>query len=280
MLDQAHGLTDQALEAIAGLERRVVAADGGRLKLEWGTLRKRPADEVRDLLYWEDGRLVAFLGIYGHQWDHLEVTGMVDPEARGRGIGRALLDAALPLCRSTQKDRVLLVVPRASPGGSELARVYGMTFEHSEHALRLSARPGPAAASSDLSLRPSTGEDIPALAEMYGEAFGHVPSNLDELVARDSRPLIIERGEDTVGTIAVVREGQRGAIYGFIVVPELRGRGIGREVLRRACQDLFDSGTTHVDLEVEVENDNALGLYTSTGFELEATDDYYELLLT
>lgn len=279
MIEPARGLTDSALEAIAGLERRVVSADGGRLKLEWGTLRSRPADQVRDLLWWEEDRLLGFLGIYGHQWDHLELAGMVDPDARRRGIGRALLDAALPLCREAGNDRLLLVVPRSSPGGAGLARAHGMTFDHAEHALRLPSRPQQAPSSPELSLRPSDRGDIPILAELYTEAFGHAPSNLEQLVERDSRPLIISRDGAVAGTVAAVRERQRGAIYGFIVAPELRGRGIGREILRRVCQDLFDAGMTHVDLEVEVENDNALGLYTSTGFELQATEDYYELIL-
>jgi ribosomal protein S18 acetylase RimI-like enzyme len=278
MLQLAHGLTDTALEAIAGLERRVVAADGGRLKLEWSTLRSRPAGTVRDLLWWEHGRLLGFLGIYGFNWQHLEVTGMVEPDARGRGIGRALFDAALPLCRELDKQSLLLVVPRVSPGGAQLARAYGMTLEHSEHALRLGARP---AASTDptIRLRQPTVADLPALADLYSEGFGDAPVNLEEMITRESPPLIITREGEVAGTVAVVREGQRGAIYGFIVAAHLRGRGIGRQVLRQACRDLFDDGMTHVDLEVEVENDRALGLYTSVGFELEATDDYYELVL-
>jgi hypothetical protein len=36
MLEQAAGLSSRALSAIAELEREVVAAYGGRLKLEWG----------------------------------------------------------------------------------------------------------------------------------------------------------------------------------------------------------------------------------------------------
>jgi ribosomal protein S18 acetylase RimI-like enzyme len=278
MLQQAQGLTDTALEAIAGLERRVVAADGGRLKLEWGALRSRPADVVSDLLWWEDGQLLGFLGIYGFNWQHLEVTGMVDPDARGRGIGHTLLDTALPLCRELDKPRLLLVVPRGSPGGAHLASGYGMTYEHSEHALRLRARPEEAT-DPTVSLRNPTAVDIPALADLYSEAFGDTPVNLAEMITRESPPLIILRGNEVAGTVAVVREGQRGAIYGFIVVRQLRGRGIGRQVLRQACRDLFEDGMTHVDLEVEVENDRALGLYTSVGFELEATDDYYELVL-
>ncbi|HEX3616177.1 MAG TPA: GNAT family N-acetyltransferase [Solirubrobacteraceae bacterium] len=280
MLQQAQGLTDTALEAIAGLERRVVAADGGRLKLEWSTLRSRPADQMRDLLWWEDGRLLGFLGIYGFNFEYPEVTGMVDPDARRRQIGRALLDAALPLCRALDKKRLLLVVPRTSPGGERFAHRYGMTYDHSEHALILRSRPETAAARSELSLRRPTLADAETLTELYGEAFGYLPSNLEELITSESPPLVIDCGDEIAGTIAAVREGQRGAIYGFIIAPRLRGRGLGREVLRRVCRDLFDAGMTHVDLEVEVENDRALALYTSVGFELVATDDYYELLLS
>ena len=41
MLEFACPLSPDVLSAIAALEQQVVAADGGRLKLEWGTLRAR-----------------------------------------------------------------------------------------------------------------------------------------------------------------------------------------------------------------------------------------------
>lgn len=280
MLEYAHGLTATALEAIADLERRVVSADGGRLKLEWGVLRSRPADEVRDLLWWEDDRLIGFLGIYGFHWQHLEVTGMVDPQARRRRIGRALFDAALPLCREQHKARLLLVVPRSSPGGEGFARGYGMTFDHSEHALTLVQRPDPVPADPRIELRAATADDISALSRLYDDGFhdgGHVDPT--RLATERSRTLLIEREGEAVGTISVSRDRTRGAIHAFVVGSAWRGRGIGREVLRRVCQEQFDTGATRVELEVEVENELALGLYTSIGFELAATDDYYELIL-
>jgi len=44
---------------------------------------------------------------------------MVDPQQRRRGIGRSLLEAALPLCNARGCERLLLVVPRvSSPGAS------------------------------------------------------------------------------------------------------------------------------------------------------------------
>jgi len=222
--------------------------------------------------------LLGFLGIYGFNWRHLELTGMVHPDARRRGIGRALFEAALPICREQEKDRLLLVVPRPSSAGREFALDAGMSYEHSEHALALRTRPdGPAGA--ELTLRQATPADIPVLSELYLDGFGdpHVdPARLD----RDrSRTLMIELAGEAIGTLALAPDGDRSAIYGFVVGIKQRGKGIGREVLRRVCQEQFDGGAKSVDLEVEVENDRALGLYTSVGFEPVTTEDYYELML-
>jgi hypothetical protein len=49
VLEQAAGLTSRALDAIAKLEHEVLEADGGRLKLEWDTLRARSKARVEDL---------------------------------------------------------------------------------------------------------------------------------------------------------------------------------------------------------------------------------------
>src|SRR5437660_1370056 len=82
MIQQALGLSSRELEAVAGLEQRVVAADGGRLKLEWGVLRARSGLEVEDLLWWDGERLVGFLGLYAFGPATVEIAGMVDPDAR------------------------------------------------------------------------------------------------------------------------------------------------------------------------------------------------------
>ena len=280
MIQQATGLDSTALEAIADLERRVAATDNGRLKLEWGSLRNRPANEVRDLLWQEDGQILGFLGIYGSGRKVFELTGMVDPESRRRGIGGALFDAALPIISARGVERILLVVPRNSEGGREFARSRDMTYEHSEHALTLQARPADIAPDPDLDLRQATTDDIPLLSELFRDGFGDDGFVDPARLSGDrGRTVMITLAGESVGTIALSRDGSRGAIYGFVVGSTHRGHGVGRRALRRACNDLFDEGADHVDLEVEVENDRALGLYTSVGFTLIATDDYYELVL-
>jgi ribosomal protein S18 acetylase RimI-like enzyme len=61
------------------------------------------------------------------------------------------------------------------------------------------------------------------------------------------------------------------------VIPELRGRGYGREILARTIAELRAEGWQHIRIEVETENVNALGLYRSCGFQEIAEYRYYAL---
>jgi ribosomal protein S18 acetylase RimI-like enzyme len=48
-------------------------------------------------------------------------------------------------------------------------------------------------------------------------------------------------------------------------------------VLGRVCRQALADGADRVHLEVAVDNDRALGLYTALGFRLAATEDYYSV---
>jgi ribosomal protein S18 acetylase RimI-like enzyme len=281
MLEQTAGLSSRELSAIADLERRVIEVDGGRLKLEWGTLRARRGDRVDDLLWWDGDRLVGFLGFYAYG-STLELAGMVAPDARRNGIATALLDAAVPLYHERGARPVLLIVPRSSEAGRRLALRRGGVLHHSEHALVLSGAPTPGPHDPALTLRPSSKADLPLISGLLQAGFGGpAPDDLDERLASPrARILVIELDGLAVGTISVTHDGADSAIYGFVVDPRWQGRGIGRDALRRTCEQLRSEGATQVRLEVEVENDRALGIYTGAGFEPVITEDYFALPTT
>jgi ribosomal protein S18 acetylase RimI-like enzyme len=273
-------LSRRQLQALATLESRVVNADGGRLKLEWGVLRDRPGDAIRDYLWLEDDQLIGFLGLYAYGSSRIEIAGMVDPAARRRGIATELLEAAMPTCRAHGGSSVLLIVPRQSVGGHAFALARGAALEHSEHTLLLDQRPQDGPADPRIHIRAATRDDFDELSELLISGFGHPayhPHEFDR--THGSRTVVIQLGRVTVGTLRLSLDGLRGGVYGFTITPELRGRGIGRDVLRRVTAGLFDAGATTVGLEVEVENDNALGLYLSLGFNQLSTEDYHELML-
>jgi ribosomal protein S18 acetylase RimI-like enzyme len=283
MLELARGLDDATLDAIADLERRVIAADGGRLKLEWSTLRARSGGQVEDLLWWGGGRLLGFLGIYAFGAPTVELTGMVDPDARRRGIATALLEAGRPICRGRGYTKTLLVTPRTPTAARDLALGRGAVLDHSEHALQLTGEPVDGPADPRITLRPMNPDDEPTVSALLKFGFGWEPSQPvneagAERAGRDlADTVIVDLDGAPVGSLRVNRQNDTAGVYGFVVHPDHQGHGIGRDVLRRVCARARAQGAARVHLEVDVANDHALGLYTSLGFVPVATEDYYAL---
>ena len=58
-------------------------------------------------------------------------------------------------------------------------------------------------------------------------------------------------------------------ILGAGLLPEFRGIGIGRQLLRRTIDAAFAFGLTRIELTVREGNINAIALYRSLGFETE-----------
>jgi ribosomal protein S18 acetylase RimI-like enzyme len=284
-LELARGLSAAQLAAIADLERRTVAADGGRLKLEWPTLHDRPTGQVQDVLWWDGtGRLRGFTGVYAFAAGQAELAGMVDPAARRRGIGSALLGAALAICTERGFAARLLVVPRTGAGGAAFASRHGGTLEHSEHALVLDegsdAEPdgAPAAArEAAITLRPAGPADVPTVAELLTSLGTGAADVTARLRADLERTFVAELGGEIVATMRLSRRADEGAVHGFVVSEALRGRGIGRRALRLGCQRLRADGARRIGLEVAVDNEHALGLYTALGFVPVITEDYYAM---
>lgn len=282
----ARGLSAAQLEAVAALE--AACAGDGRLKLEWPTLRSRPADEVRDVLWLDGGSVLGFLGLYRFGFGPLEITGMVHPQERRRGIGRSLLAAALELPLAQGAPQILLVVDRRSAAGVAFAGAAGGRLEHSEHFMTLAERrlpPAGTGGAGGVTLRPAGAGDGAFVARLMWEGFGVA---MTEGGAGEGEPApapaedlqwmrILEVDGEPVGTIRAQREDGAGYVAGFVVDGPLRGKGLGRAGLRLAVDELLAGGAWPVSLEVATDNDHALGLYLDSGFEVVSTMDYFEL---
>lgn len=148
-----------------------------------------------------------------------------------------------------------------------------------KHALVLSGDPTSGPHESALSVRPATAADIPVVSHLLEVGFGEpAPDDLaGRLNSTHGRIFVVEVDGSAVGTLSLAREGGDAGIYGFVIDPSWQGRGLGRDALRRVCEQLRADGARRVGLEVAVDNDRALALYTSVGFMPITTEDYYAL---
>ena len=277
------GLRPEDLHAVEALATACVARDGGRLKLEWGVLQSRPAEERNDFLWVGERGLVGFLGLYGYRSDQAEICGMVHPSARRQGVFSQLFEAAaVELLRRGTTD-VLLVVDRLYEAGSGFARSVGGTIEHSEHRMTLRREPAAVAPDPRVTIRPAELADGPFVISCLAKAFDFPAdleaAELETLARRFPGTLVIDYANQPVGTVRVDRDTDAAGIYGFAVLPEYQGRGIGRQVLSSLARDLVAEGVAQIGLEVSVTNDSALHLYLTCGFDVMGTEDYYAVTL-
>lgn len=241
-----------------------------------------PVDPGETLIAEEDG---AILGYWARRFDDLRVH----PAHRRRGHGRALFAAALARTAARAETAISLHVPTHLPASVAFAEAVGLAYRSSLWQFRLPARtavPEPVIP-DDLALRHWTDDiDVEAFVAFANAAWeGHptalgVTPELARLVAElpDFDPggicLVSEATtpDRPIGFAKVeVRRSLAGPPTGWIgqigVLPEARGRGLGRMLLRWSVSYLRRHGAADIELAVEAENELALGLYLRTGFE-------------
>ncbi len=273
-------LTPAEIRAAAELAEVCNAYEGLDLVLDLDVLPAL-AEQTRALLYYADDALVGFLRLYGFGRNEVEVVGMVHPAWRRRGIFRTLLEAALAEARRRGAARLLLACEERSASGQAFVKAMGAVYSFSEHKMVWHGGLPPAPPSAPLTLRPATAADADLLVQLYVACFDdpeeEMQVHVDTILSDPERNVqLAYLGGAPIGMITLVLSEDEAYIAGFGVVPELRGRGYGRQILGMVINQALLS-RTRIVLEVETDNLSALGLYQSCGFRETTAYDYYAL---
>lgn len=283
-LMKKQGLTHTELAEIKLLAEICNMHEGLNLKLNWSILEEREQDQTNDFLYYVDGALVGFLPLFSFNSTEAEISGMVHPDYRRRGIFAALCREARAECQRRSFSKILLIVEAASSAGQAFARSLGTSYDHSEYAMMLEEPRMPARWEERLHFRSATPLDLPLLAHITARVFDlpeHEVSwySVERLKQADHGLYVGELDGGVIGKIDVSFSAHGGLIYGFGVLPEYQGRGYGRQILARTIQEMLARGQQNITLEVSVTNKNALALYQSCGFKETSSYDYRFLSL-
>lgn len=268
-------LTSKQLKDIERLQLEVETHDHLELKLNWEMLRERDREQL-DFMHYEEDELVAFIGLYLFG-STVEVTGMVKPKARRMGHFTKLFSEAMAKVEELGCKKILLNAPASSEAAKMFLEKHEAVYSFSEYQMQWQPKDLPA--SAGFTLRYAEPEDTELRIRLDVDVFGVSPEDAvatEGLIQSDANTdlLMIDVNNETVGKVRVKREMGQAWIYGFAILPEHQGKGIGRGVLRQIVKEQSAAGYT-VHLEVEIKNEHALRLYESVGFEVKHAQDYY-----
>ncbi len=284
-------LNEDDLAAIRDLEGLCSQHDGIRLKLNWDIITDRKPGSNDDFLCFDkNGVLAGYLAVFCFGGTEAEISGMVDPSYRRKGIFSVLLGQAIEEMRARNIRSMLFINDRGSASGTEFIKASGAVFDHSEHLMELPGDMEPVKVTSPVGFRKAVQDDLELLAGMdsicfntsveesrafYNEVWldcqGHQGSAVNTQMF-----IVVAEGKD-IGMIRLSTEKDDILIYGFGIKPEYRGLGYGRAALGLAVNMALSKGPSHVALEVDCVNDTALSLYRSCGFTTKCTYDYYRV---
>ncbi len=261
------------------------AADGVAPLSEQAVLAIAVADGVRHLVAGES----AYANIIaGRDGEPAMIEAVVDPAARRRGIGRALLDAAFGEARKLSE-----VAPRAwahgdLPGAQALAASMGLARRRELLQLRrpLSTELDPLVIPDGLEVRTYAGQsDDAEILRVNNAAFDWHPEQggwgLEQI-----RERVTSEWFDPAGLFLAfdTAEPERllgfhwtkihrdpgteplGEVYIVGVDPTTQGRGLGRVLTLAGLHYLAAQGLSEVELYVEGDNAAALHTYERLGF--------------
>lgn len=275
-------------EDIGRLQKLCLETDCTALKLELdykvgtGGGNREDMSSINEFMYYDEDKLIGYIGICHFGGAALEVNGMVHPEYRRKGIFKRLFSLVRDEWKKRELREMLLLSDHSSASGLGFIKYIGAEYYNSEYEMYLRGSAEKGLMANPIKLRKAGNSDAGEVARQNSIYFGMEVEEEDIPMPEEEekRGIVIYIAEvdgKPVGKVQLDVIGGVCGIYGLGVLPEYRSKGYGRGILERAIEKLKESNAKEILLQVAVNNENALSLYKSCGFEVTSTMDYYRL---
>lgn len=297
---------DAVLALVAACETEEMGSpDPAMLESVHITWQRSDVDLARDA--WlavaaDDQRVVGYALLQPVERTDLQAFACVHPDARGHGIGSALL-SCVERRASEQMGRfapdVRVVIQQWITGGNAPGH---RLLEHAGYAVvrhiwgmivELAEQPAAPVWPAGIAIRsPASEDDLRAAFAAYREAFqdhwGYAEQSYEEFVRTDieietydpSLWFLAMDGEAVAGVVMCETLSDRGWINNLAVLRPWRGRGLGEALLRHSFGEFYRRGQRIIALGVDSQNlTGATRLYERVGMRAERQYDICEKVL-
>ncbi|KTD22483.1 GNAT family N-acetyltransferase [Legionella israelensis] len=234
-------------------------------------------------LYYQDAELIGFISVFFFYEDCCEVSLLVDPAQRRKGLGRQLLQSVLPILQAQPIKTLIFSSPHQTNEEWLMAR--GFEYQLSEYHMERRSLQPVLVPQRLLSFKNASPQDISALCLVDKACFPKDPAKMlarfhSLFNDRDYQLILAYLDNEPIGK-AHIRWQAKGATFSDIgILPPLQGQGFGTGLIAHCINLALAEGKPNLDLDVEIKNTKALKLYTRLGFKTQNACDYWQLPLS
>lgn len=231
---------------------------------------------VPQTVYWLyiDGKAVGTAKLRRYLSDSLRINGghigyCIRPSERGKGYGNILLAEVMKKAAEINIPRTLLTCNEDNAASRRVIECNGGILERISDGrcyywIKLDI---------DSGVRMIHPDDYPEMIELWKNTPGMGISAADSearireyLLNNPGLSFCFKDGDRIVGTSLCGHDHRRGYIYHTAVLPEYRGRGIGRMLVKRNLEQLKAAGIEKCHLFVFAKNELGNSFWHSTGW--------------
>lgn len=272
-------LTDPQLKDLDQLMQLCQATDGGTPAI-YRYILKQKRETKNSVLYYHQGKLIGLLSVYFFYEDACEVSLLIAPEHRKQGLAYKLLHTILPLMQL--KDIESLIFSSSTSFCNKWLPARGFSYQQSEYHMERNTYETRLINNPSLTLRKATAADLAILFALDAACFPKQPVNMLErfnyLLEHPDYSILLALHNDTIVGKAHIHWREENILLSDIAVsPIYQGKGFGSELIANCINLILAQGKTHIALDVETSNQNALNLYERHGFKTTSSYEYWTI---
>lgn len=275
--NQKSSLNRKDIKQLKELFEDCYAVDSYMPEVYWPLLVKK-GQYASNFLIYENKKLIGFLRPFFFSQNKAEIILFIDPDYRKQNLVQYLLNKATLLLKTEKINYLLFSSPtKIQPTIFPKIAIYQYTEYQLKHSLSNILE------SNNQSIIPAKPIYNQSLMQIDKACFGS--SELDEKRIQEmlSDPcyeiILYKESAEIVGKLHIFYDQDHAEIYDLGVLPSHRRKGIAHQLVTQALINIKTKDFSHVKLSVSENNDSALSLYTSCGFELVESHHFWEVPL-
>jgi ribosomal protein S18 acetylase RimI-like enzyme len=209
-----------------------------------------------------------------------EISGFVHPSYRRKGVFKTLLAQAEAELSAFNFPSLLFVCNNQSRSGLQMLKNAEIPYDFTEFSMKLDT--DITYCKTGVTLKKAYKNSVNEFVDLNKNIFKETAENalmmLESTFQSEDRHCYSIHHNNSVigmGCIAYTKSEHAAFIFGFGILPEYRGKGLGKLALCELVHFIHTNYKKPAGLEVNSRNQAALSLYTSMGFKTESAYHYY-----